>query len=343
MNMSESIEMFNTKKMRNVYPIQSESLYKLYRQAVGSFWLPEEVDLSNDNYEWHTKLNDDERYLISNILSFFSQSDKIVNINLDERFANDIETLPIDLYKETELFYNAQKTMEDIHTQMYELLLNTYITDDNEKNRLTNGLKYIPAIQKKGEWAKKWIDDTKASFATRLIAFAALEGIFFSGSFCVIFWIKERNILKGLTHSNKFISRDEGLHRDFACELFNQLRNRNDYVLDCDDDVVVNIIKEAVELEKEFITESFNCRLVGMNAKLMSQYIEFVADHLLNTLNIKKNYNVPNPFLFMESISLECKTNFFEERVTEYAKKGFTSRSDKYQATQNSHELNDDF
>lgn len=336
-----SLELFNAKKMRNIYPIQSESLYKLYRQAVGSFWLPEEIDLSNDKYDWDNKLKSDEQYLLSNILSFFSQSDKIVNINLDERFASDIETLPIDLYKETELFYNAQKTMEDIHSQTYELLLNTYIRDINELERLTNGLKNINAIKKKGIWAKRWIDDKQSSFATRLVAFAALEGIFFSGSFCVIFWIKERNILKGLTHSNKFISRDEGLHRDFACELFNLLKNRDDYDLECDNNKVIDIIKEAVELEKEFITQSFNCRLVGMNAILMEQYIEYVADHLLNTLNINKYYNVSNPFSFMESISLECKTNFFEERVTEYSKKGFNKK--KINDNDNDNVLNDDF
>lgn len=332
-------EVFNNKKMKNIFPITCNSLYKLYRQAIGSFWIPEEIDLSNDKNDWDNKLNDDERYLFSNVLSFFSQSDKIVNINLEERFSSDIESLPLDLYKETELFYNSQKTIEDIHSQMYELLLNTYIKDTVELEKLTNGLKNIPAIKKKGMWAKKWIDDKEASFATRLVAFAALEGIFFSGSFCTIFWIKERNILKGLIHSNKFISRDEGLHRDFACELFNLLRNHPEYKIECSDEQVVSIIKEAVELEKEFITESFNCRLIGMNGQLMCEYIEYVADHLLGTLNIEPYFKNKNPFLFMESISLEVKANFFEERVTEYKKHG----SNKKTVQENTHILNDDF
>ena len=238
----------------------------------------------------------------------------------------------------TKLVYNWQKSIEDIHSITYETLLETYFTNLNIKNKLKNGIENISAIKKKAEWASRWIDDEYSSFGTRLIAFAVLEGIFFSGSFCAIFWIKEKNILPGLCKSNEFISRDEGIHRDFAILLYNILKNRNDYDLKCNDEIIINIIKEAVNIEKEFIMDSFNCRLIGMNADEMCKYIEFVADNLLMNLDINKLYNATNPFLFMENIGLENKTNFFEHRVTEYSKANSTATIEETSLT-----LDDDF
>ena len=307
-------------KIQSIFPIKNYEIYEMYNKARSCFWIEKELDLSKDKFDWDNKLNEDERYFLSNILAFFSQSDQIVNINLEERFLEDVESLPNDLRIYTKLFYNFQKMMEDIHTITYESLLDTYITDKELKTVFKNAIEYIPAITKKAEWAKKWIDDKNSSFGTRLIAFAVLEGIFFSASFCAIFWIKEKNILSGLTKSNEFISRDEGMHRDFAILLFNQLKNRYDYNLNCSEIQILDIIKDAVEIEKEFITSSFNCRLIGMNADEMCKYIEYVADNLLENLDMKKLYNTPNPFLFMENIGLQNKTNFFEQRVTEYSK-----------------------
>ena len=307
-------------KIHSIFPIKNYEIYEMYNKARSCFWIEKELDLSKDKFDWDNKLNDDERYFLSNILAFFSQSDQIVNINLEERFMQDIESLPNDLQIYIKLFYNFQKMMEDIHSITYESLLDTYITESKLKNKFKNAIEYIPAIAKKANWASKWIDDTDSSFGTRLIAFAVLEGIFFSASFCAIFWIKEKNILSGLTKSNEFISRDEGLHRDFAILLYNQLKNRDDYDINCNNNIIINIIKEAVEIEKEFITESFNCRLIGMNCDEMHKYIEYVADNLLMNLDIDKIYNTKNPFLFMENIGLQNKTNFFEQRVTEYSK-----------------------
>jgi ribonucleotide reductase beta subunit family protein with ferritin-like domain len=309
-----------TSKIHSVFPIKNYEIYDMYNKARSCFWIEKELDLSKDKFDWDNKLNEDERYFLSNILAFFAQSDQIVNINLEERFMEDIETLPNDMKIYIKLFYNFQKMMEDINTITYESLLDTYITDKESKNKFKNAIEYIPAITKKANWASKWIDDTNSSFGTRLIAFAVLEGIFFSASFCAIFWIKEKNILSGLTKSNEFISRDEGLHRDFAILLYNQLKTRDDYDINCNNDIIINIIKEAVEIEKEFITESFNCRLIGMNSDEMHKYIEYVADNLLMNLDIPKLYNTKNPFLFMENIGLQNKTNFFEQRVTEYSK-----------------------
>lgn len=307
-------------KIHSIFPIKNYEIYEMYNKARSCFWIEKELDLSKDKFDWDNKLNDDERYFLSNILAFFSQSDQIVNINLEERFMQDIESLPNDLKIYIKLFYNFQKMMEDIHSITYESLLDTYITDSKLKNKFKNAIEYIPAITKKANWAFKWIDDTNSSFGTRLIAFAVLEGIFFSASFCAIFWIKEKNILSGLTKSNEFISRDEGMHRDFAILLYNQLKNRDDYDINCNSNIIINIVKEAVEIEKEFITESFNCRLIGMNSDEMHKYIEYVADNLLMNLDIPKIYNTKNPFLFMENIGLQNKTNFFEQRVTEYSK-----------------------
>lgn len=317
--MSGTIEKLNS-KIQQIFPIKNYEIYEMYEKARSCFWIEKELDLSRDKYDWDNKLNDDERFFLSNILAFFSQSDQIVNINLEERFINDVETLPLDMKIYTKLFYNFQKMMEDIHSITYESLLETYITDNTIKNKFKNAIINIPAITKKAKWAQKWIDDDKSSFGTRLIAFAVLEGIFFSGSFCAIYWIKEKNILSGLTKSNEYISRDEGMHRDFAILLYNQLKNRKNYNLNCNNNIIISIIKEAVTIEQEFITSSFNCRLIGMNADEMCKYIEFVADNLLMNLDINKLYNTPNPFLFMENIGLQNKTNFFEQRVTEYSK-----------------------
>ena len=317
MNLSDKID--------NIFPIKNDEIFQMYNKARSCFWIEKELDFSKDKFDWDNKLTDDERYFISNILAFFAQSDQIVNINLEERFMEDIEDLPRDMKIYTKLFYNFQKMMEDIHSITYETLLETYITDKNLKNKLKNGIENIPAINKKAVWANKWINDKESSFGTRLIAFSILEGIFFSGAFCAIFWIKEKNVLNGLCNSNNFIARDEGLHRDFAILLYNQLKKRNDYKLDCNNELIITIIKEAVEIEKEFISSSFNCRLIGMNSDEMKKYIEYVADNLLLNLDIPKIYNTNNPFLFMENIGLQNKTNFFENRVTEYAKANSTA------------------
>jgi ribonucleoside-diphosphate reductase subunit M2 len=317
MNLSDKID--------NIFPIKNDEIFQMYNKARSCFWIEKELDFSKDKFDWDNKLTNDERYFISNILAFFAQSDQIVNINLEERFMEDIEDLPRDMKIYTKLFYNFQKMMEDIHSITYETLLETYITDKNLKNKLKNGIENIPAINKKAVWANKWINDKESSFGIRLIAFAILEGIFFSGAFCAIFWIKEKNILSGLCKSNEFISRDEGMHRDFAILLYNQLKYRNDYKLDCNNELIITIIKEAVEIEKEFISSSFNCRLIGMNSDEMKKYIEYVADNLLLNLDIPKIYNTNNPFLFMENIGLQNKTNFFENRVTEYAKANSTA------------------
>jgi ribonucleoside-diphosphate reductase subunit M2 len=303
-----------------IFPIRNEVLYKYYEDAISCFWVLKDLDYSNDKYEWDNELNENEKYFLTNILSFFAKSDQIVNINLETRFMEDIKTLPKDMIKYTELFYNFQKSMEDIHTQTYEFMLLTYISDDDKREFYMDGIKNISAIKKKAEWGYKWIDDNYSSFMTRLIAFAALEGIFFSSSFCSIYWIKEKNILRGLTKSNEYISRDEGLHRNFACELFNQLKIRDDYNLDTSEGIIYQIIKEAVDIEIEFINESIPCKLIGMNSTEMAQYIKFVADNLLQTIHFEKLYNVDNPFSFMEDMSLENKTNFFESRNTNYEK-----------------------
>jgi ribonucleoside-diphosphate reductase subunit M2 len=307
------------KQIIPIFPIKNERIYKFYEDSQSAFWILKEIDFSKDKHNWDTKLNENEKYFLSNILSFFAMSDQIVNLNLDIRFSEDIKTLPKDMIKYTELFYNFQKMMEDTHSQTYEFMLLTYIHDEETRQYYQNGIQNIPSIKKKADWAFKWIDDKYSSFATRLIAFAVLEGIFFSSSFCSIYWIKEKNILQGLTKSNEFISRDEGLHRDFACELYNQLKNRDDYELDTNDNIIKQIITEAVEIEKEFITQSIPCNLIGMNEVSMSSYIEFVADNLLNTLEMEKIYNTENPFDFMENLSLNQKVNFFESRPTQYS------------------------
>lgn len=289
-----------------MFPIIYDDVWKMYKKQVECFWRAEEVDLSKDLTHWNT-LSDNERHFIKMIIAFFAGSDGIVLENLGLRFMSEVQS------SEARAFYGFQIAMENIHSEMYSLLIDTYIKNENEKHDLFNSLNKFPCIRKKADWAMKWINDTKSCFATRLAAFACVEGIFFSGAFCSIYWLKKRGLMPGLTFSNELISRDEALHTEFAILLFNKLQNKPS------EETLVEIIKEAVEIEKEFICESLPCKLISMNSKLMAQYIEFVADRLLLQLKCKKIYNSTNPFDFMEMISVEGKTNFFEKRVGEYA------------------------
>ena len=291
-----------------MFPITYPKVWDMYKRAEASFWTAAEVDLSHDAKDW-AKLSDDERYFISMVLAFFASSDGIVNENLAARFMNDVKV------PEARAFYGFQIAMENVHSETYALLIDTYIQDVAEKAKLFSAIDTVPAVRRKADWALKWID-SGCSFGERLVAFACVEGIFFSGSFCAIFWLKKRNLMHGLTFSNELISRDEGLHRDFACVLFELLRHKPSV------EIVRQIVAEAVAIEQEFVCEALPVSLVGMNAELMSQYIEFVADHLLATLDMPKLFNATNPFSFMELISLQGKTNFFEKRVGEYQKAG---------------------
>ena len=291
-----------------LFPIKHSDIWQMYKKHEASFWTAEEIDLGQDMTDWNN-LNDGERHFISHILAFFAASDGIVNENLAVNFLSEVQ------YAEAKCFYGFQIMMENIHSETYSLLIDTYIKDPVEKDRLLNAIDTIPCVQKKAEWALRWIDN--GNFAERLIAFAAVEGIFFSGSFCSIFWLKKRGMMPGLTFSNELISRDEGLHRDFACLLYtDHIRNQ------MDPEAVYQIIRDAVTIEQEFVTDALPVSLIGMNAELMKQYIEFVADHLLVSLNLNKVYNATNPFDFMDMISLQGKTNFFEKRVGEYQKAG---------------------
>ncbi len=292
-----------------IFPIKHHDLWEWYKKCEASFWTAEEIDLHQDLTDWSTKLNDDERYFVKHILAFFAASDGIVNENLAENFVNEVQ------YSEAKFFYGFQIMMENIHSETYSLLIDTYVKDDAEKDRLFNAIEVFPAIKKKADWALKWIESD--SFAERLIAFAAVEGIFFSGAFCSIFWLKKRGLMPGLTFSNELISRDEGVHCDFAVHLHN-----NHLVNKVPKERIMEIITNALDIEKEFITESLPVSLIGMNAKLMTQYLEFVTDRLLVELQCEKIYNVTNPFDFMDMISLQGKTNFFEKRVSEYQKAG---------------------
>jgi ribonucleoside-diphosphate reductase beta chain len=292
-----------------LFPIQHQDIWEWYKKQEASFWTVEEIDLETDIKDWNTKLNPDEQYFIKHILAFFAASDGIVNENLAENFVNEVQ------YTEAKFFYGFQIMMENIHSEMYSLLIDTLIKDEKDKDKLFHALENFPAIKKKADWAIKWIESP--SFAERLVAFAAVEGIFFSGSFCSIFWLKKRGLLPGLATSNEFISRDEGLHCDFAVHLHN-----NHLVNKVPKERIKQIIVEALEIEREFVTESLPVDLIGMNSKLMTQYLEFVTDRLLTELGCEKEYNSENPFDFMEMISLEGKTNFFEKRVSEYQKAG---------------------
>ncbi|MFT4600115.1 MAG: ribonucleoside-diphosphate reductase beta chain [Arenicella sp.] len=292
-----------------LFPIQHDDIWQFYKKSEASFWTAEEIDLSQDLIDWNEKLTDDERYFIKHILAFFAASDGIVNENLAENFLAEVQ------YTEAKFFYGFQITIENIHSETYSLLIDTYIKDDTDKNHLFNAVDTIPCVKRKADWALRWIDE--GSYAERLIAFAAVEGIFFSGSFCSIFWLKKRGLMPGLSFSNELISRDEGLHCDFACLLYN-----NHLVNKLPKEKVSKIITDAVEIEKEFVTDAIPVKLIGMNADLMQQYIEFVADRLLGELGCDKVYNTTNPFDFMDMISIQGKTNFFEKRVAEYQKAG---------------------
>lgn len=289
-----------------MFPIQYPQIWEMYKKAEASFWTAEEVDLSQDQRQWES-LTDGERYFISHVLAFFAASDGIVLENLAGRFMKEVQVA------EARAFYGFQIAIENIHSEMYSLLIESYIKDSAEKNKLFHAIDTIPCIKKKAKWALRWIDGSE-SFAERIIAFACVEGIFFSGSFCAIFWLKKRGLMPGLTFSNELISRDEGLHCDFACLLYSLLKMK------LSEERVKAIISNAVEIEREFVCEALPCRLVGMNADLMSTYIEFVADRLMTALGYGKIYNVQNPFDWMELISLQGKTNFFEKRVGEYQK-----------------------
>ena len=292
-----------------IFPIKHHDIWEFYKSMEASFWTAEEIDLSQDLNDWNNKLSDDERYFIKHILAFFAASDGIVNENLAENFVNEVQ------YAEAKFFYGFQIMMENIHSETYSLLIDTYVKDEAEKDDLFNALEVFPAIKKKADWALKWIDSD--SFAERLIAFAAVEGIFFSGAFCSIYWLKKRGLMPGLTFSNELISRGEGVHCDFAVHLHNHhLINK------VSKERIRTIIVDALNIEREFITESLPVSLIGMNAVLMTQYLEFVADRLLVELGCEREYNTANPFDFMDMISLQGKTNFFEKKVAEYQKSG---------------------
>jgi ribonucleoside-diphosphate reductase subunit M2 len=303
------------------FPIKYQDIWEMYKKQVDCFWRAEEIDLSKDLTQWQS-LEQGEKYFISMILAFFAASDGIVLENLASRFMNDVQV------SEARAFYGFQIAMESIHSEVYSLLIETYIKDKEEKTKLFNAIENFPCIKKKSDWAQKWIHDNRSSFATRLVAFACVEGIFFSGSFCSIYWLKKRGLMPGLTFSNELISRDEALHCEFAVLLYSKLLKKIDKAR------IHEIIKEAVEIETEFICEALPCRLIGMNSELMTQYIKFVADRLCVQLGYKKIYGVANSFDFMELISLEGKTNFFEKRVGDYALANKTKSEEIFELTE---------
>ena len=301
-----------------MFPIKHDDVWQMYKRQVDCFWRAEEVDLSKDMNDWN-KLNNDEQQFIKMVLAFFAASDGLVLENLAGRFMGDVQL------SEARAFYGFQIAMENIHSEMYSLLIDTYIQDSSEKIKLFEATQNYPCIAKKANWAKKWIGDESSSFAARLVAFAAIEGIFFSASFASIYWIKKRGLLPGLTLSNEFISRDEALHTEFAILLYSKLQTK------LNKKRIYEIIQEAVEIEKEFITEAIPCRMIGMNSKLMTQYIEYVADRLILQLGYEKMYHVQNPFDFMELISMESKVNFFERTNSEYALANKTVDADVFE------------
>jgi ribonucleoside-diphosphate reductase beta chain len=300
-----------------IFPIQHNQIWSMYKKAVSSFWTAEEIDLSKDIDDFN-KLSDNERTFIKHILAFFSSSDTIVNINLGERFLNEVKLL------EAKFFYAFQMAIENIHSETYSLLIDTYFKDFKEKDEAFNAIQYIPCVKKKADWCFKWINDLEAPFAQRLLAFAIVEGVFFSGAFCSIFWLKERGLMPGLSFSNELISRDEGMHVEFAILLYSMIRNK------LPQEKVHDIMREAVDVEKNFITESIPCSMLGMNVELMSQYIEFMADRLLAQLEYEKIWHTANPFPFMERISIETKSNFFESRVSQYSKANVGNDNQKH-------------
>lgn len=298
-----------------LFPIKHREIWNMYKQAEASFWTAEEIDLSPDLSDWESKLNKDEKHFIKHILAFFAASDGIVNENLAVNFMSEVQ------YPEARCFYGFQIMIENIHSEAYSLLIDTYIKDAKEKDRLFHAIDTVPCVKKKADWALRWIG--QGAFNERLVAFAAVEGIFFSGSFCSIFWLKKRGLMPGLSFANELISRDEGLHCDFACLLYSQLKIKLPLA------TVQEIIRNAVDIEREFVRDAIPVKLIGMNADLMCQYIEFVADRLLVALGVPKIYNVVNPFDFMELISLSGKTNFFERRVSEYQKSGVMGKKEE--------------
>lgn len=299
-----------------LFPIEHDDIWAFYKKSEASFWTAEEIDLSADLTDWKEKLTDNEKHFIKHVLAFFAASDGIVNENLAENFVSEVQ------YTEAKFFYGFQIMMENIHSETYSLLIDTYIDDTKEKDFLFNAIENLDCVKKKADWALRWIEN--GSFAERLIAFAAVEGIFFSGSFCSIFWLKKRGLMPGLSFSNELISRDEGMHCDFACLLYNDHIQQK-----LPKDTVREIIADAVAIEKEFVSDAIPVALIGMNADLMCQYIEFVADRLLVALNHDKIFNVENPFPWMDLISLQGKTNFFEKRVGDYQKSGVMTDRDK--------------
>jgi len=317
--------LLDSKKQRfTLFPIDPEykDIWQSYKGQQASFWTAEEIDLSKDRNDWENKLNADEKFFIKHILAFFAGSDGIVNMNLLERFTTDVKIL------EAQTTYAYQAYIEGVHSETYSLLIDTYISDPKEKEKLFNAIETIPCIKKKADWALNWIKCDEL-FSKRLIAFAIVEGIFFSGAFCSIYWLKNRGLMPGLCKANEFIARDEGMHTDFACELYQLIVNKPDK------NEVYNIIKESVDIAKNFSTESIKCKLVGLNSELMNQYIEYVADRLSIALGYEKIYKVNNPFTFMDSIGMLQKTNFHEQRPTEY--------QSAYNNTEKSLEIEDDF
>lgn len=307
-----------------LFPIQDQEIWAMYKKSVASFWTAEEVDLAVDVKQWDSELlSDNDRRFISHVLAFFAASDGIVGENLAVRFMADVEIAEI------RCFYGFQIAMENIHSEMYSLLIDSFVRDSDEKKRLFNSIETIPCVKSKADWAIRYMD-SKVPFEERLVAFAAVEGIFFSSSFCAIFWLKKRNLLPGLCFSNELISRDEGLHRDFACLLFRKLQGPTSQILNgsVPQSNIIGIIQDAVRVEKEFVNDSLSVGLIGMNALLMCQYVESVADHLLAELGLPKVYHTQNPFSWMELISLQGKSNFFEKRVGEYMRANLTSSLD---------------
>lgn len=316
----DEVLLVENKRRFVLFPIKFPEIWEAYKRAEASFWTAEEIDLSKDLHDWNNRMNENERFFISRVLAFFAASDGIVNENLVENFSAEVQ-IP-----EAKCFYGFQIMMENIHSETYSLLLDTYIKDPKENEFLFNAIETIPEIKEKAEWAIRWIQDKDALFAERLVAFAAVEGVFFSGSFAAIFWLKKKGLMPGLTFSNELICRDEGLHTDFACLLFSHLKNKPD------PKIIERIIVEAVEIEKRYFVDAIPVALLGMNADLMNQYVEFVADRLLVALGNQKIFNATNPFDFMENISLAGKTNFFEKRVSDYQKAGVIAKSSKAEA-----------
>jgi len=314
-----------------LFPIEHSDIWEMYKQEQACFWTAEEIDLAEDLDHWENKLNDDERHFLKHILAFFAASDGIINENLVMNFSNEVQ------WPEARAFYGFQIMMENVHAETYSLLIDTYIKDTKEKNHLFKALETVPSVATKGNWAMRWLSRKRGNFAERLVAFAAIEGIFFSGSFCALFWLKKRGIMPGMTFSNELISRDEGLHCDFACLLHNKL------VRGAGENKIRQIISEAVAIEKEFIVDALPVSLIGMNCELMATYIEFVADRLLIAFGCAKMYDAENPFPWMEMISMQGKTNFFEKRVGEYQKAGVMKSGSTLGSVQTTFSMEEDF